>query len=343
MTQMIGLRYYFQKHNFSLFLKVFIELVLFNQTVAIDTISPLYYSFEQNIIDTLPSSIMNDSLSIIKRIDKNSIFDYFYDQNSQFFFILTSNGVFKIEKNNGEVVIFNELNNNNKVVIGNDNSLNIDDILRSGTKEKVKLFVSNGFLYLLCIENMTIYRKNISPSNEKIRREKIIKSKTENSSHHSSIEHPQKKKTKENENAKQNSLKRGNKMTNKKLREKEKKAIKLLRKNERFNEEVNDQIFNKFDIDTKNFPVISMGCFSEFIRIIQLKSRENDKITFIFTNIDLNPNLNNFNIEEVFSLNNESIKQTSFEFNVDSKFNFVDVLISKNRFLIILKIYQLNI
>lgn len=101
MTQMIGLRYYFQCHNFSLFLKALIELVLFNQTISIDTISPSDYSFEQNIIDSLPSSVLNGSLSIIKRIDKNSIFDYFYDQNSQFFFILTSNGAFKIELNSG--------------------------------------------------------------------------------------------------------------------------------------------------------------------------------------------------------------------------------------------------
>lgn len=247
------------------------------------------FSFKNFFQDSLPDTKRRSK--IIEKYSSDQILDFCFSPSGDNDFILTKEGAFQI----------NELNSIQKIEFKKEEKEKMHEILQKSDKTTAKLSFSNGILYLLFKEDKTIHKILISD-------DQIVTQKVNEKDNNSERE------LKEEEES--------TKLKGKKQREKEKKEKKMKRKEERKNKEKIEKNLESVKINIPDYPIVSVGFYNDYFRILQRKSYENRKTTYLFTNVDLTPNCRmNYDVFEAFEKNEKEkqINETTFEFEIEDK------------------------
>lgn len=304
-------------HRLHDFMVILLEFIIIEQNKK--NFKDDHFSFK-NIVDKTLPKCSTSRTKILGNVSGDQILDFSLSYNAEKDYILTKDGIFKIEDD-----MTNHFSKLKPIEINQDKNTTIYEDLKQSNKDDAKISFSNGILYLFLSRENIIHRIYISEDEETIKKA-LQKQKKQ----YRSKEKPEKKENKSKKKLKYD------KITHKKLKEKEKKEKRLKRKKERYEYEHHDINLKSIKIDLPDYPVISFGSYNNFIRIIQRKSYDDNKTTLIFTNIDLIPNCRtNFDIDEAFSYpkQDNAFKQTQIEIEIgakNQKFKMIDAFFAND-------------
>ena len=193
---MIKLRLLMMNRQMHDFLIVLLQLIIIDQENSND-----HFPFKNIFNEILPNFSNRRSL-IIQKVRDDQILDFYFSNDEQNDYILTKEGVFKINKNKNRQVEFNS-SNITQINFDHDSDENqkIQQMLKQSNKDNAKIAFSNGILYLFCFEDQRIHKTVVSEEDELIRKREIKQKKIESAKKNSEKQHPKKKETKENKNA----------------------------------------------------------------------------------------------------------------------------------------------
>ena len=155
---LIKMRLYMMIHKTTDFLIILIEfLIIDERNPKIDSENN-QLSFKSIPDETLPDTKKRSK--ILTNISMDEIVDFSFSHDSRNDFILTKKGIFKVE--NKETNKNNIYEFNNLELVRSHIKINFSFI----RKNEAKIAYANGILYVLFLNNKTIYRIKVSPDEE---------------------------------------------------------------------------------------------------------------------------------------------------------------------------------
>lgn len=305
LSMLIKMRLYFIIQKMYDCLTVLFQFIIMEQEQIYFEKEDDFFSFKRLFNEAFPETSKRSK--IINNISSDQILDFYFSSNGNNDFILTNDGIFKINENKDEPI------NLIKIDFEEEENTKIQQIIKSCNKNNAKITFCNGILYFLSIEEKVIHKILVCSPKDSITdddRPKLKESKI--------------KESKENEPISYKNTKKQQKRERKKLRRNHRKII------ERFEENLENISINI----SENYPIVAMNIYDDYARILQHKTCNGNKTTFIFTNIDLSPNSRiNFDIIEAFkqSENEKTISQTQIEIKIDNeKYKTTNACFSKD-------------